>query len=346
MTMAYKFVLKKILNGTPDENDQTLGEYLFKDSIFTVGSEDGNNLVIANAAHEQAVIINEGDHLKLINSAEGTSLNERYLRREAMEILKHGDEIRIIDRVLLIVDESKISIPNNKPADSPPPIPMPKPETFIEISPIEDFITKQVSKPTKPKSSANFSDILDTLRTEEDSFYFIVKRAEKEIGRVPIKHAKTLIGKNAKGIISFNSKKIITVFCIAHKDWGGILIEPKKPNSVMVNGEVLEDNRRLRNNDSVTFKSAPKGFSLTLHEPSLLVALEPLLKNDSATNSLLNAESAAIGEPISESKKDSPVIEKRYFGYFSFLEVLTMVIGTLICAVIFFLLFEFIFSQI
>ena len=78
-----------------NENDSPLGEFPFNDAMFTIGSDEANNLVLEKIAPEQAVIINEGDHLKLINGAEGTRLNRKKLRSEAIRALTHGDEIHV-----------------------------------------------------------------------------------------------------------------------------------------------------------------------------------------------------------------------------------------------------------
>jgi len=337
--MAIKFVLKKIGSENSSEEDQTLGEYALNEAMFTLGSDDTNNLILEESASEQAVIVNEGDHLKLINSASGTSLNGQSLKREAIEALNHGDEIVVGEYAILVVDtESEIPIEKqirtqktvaNKSTNGSG-----KLKTAAAATP-----AKQIGyKPSEVKSSRNFAAVLNTLRTEEDSFYFIVKNKDTEAGQIPLENVEMPIGADSKGKIAFDIENISTMYGVARKDWSGILLEAAKRNSIYINDEPLETTQRLRNEDRVTFSPSPKGYSLTLHEPSLLVALEPLLATKNSKNKELSSKSALEAKPKELSK------ERLFFGQFSFLEVLTMIIGTLIGAVIFFLLFEFIFS--
>lgn len=345
--MPTKFVLKQSLPKTPAASSPTLGEYVFDGGMFTVGSDEANSLVLSQIAPEQAVIVHEGDHLTLINSADGTRLNGQNLRREAIQPLANGDEILIGNYIVLVVDE-ETGTPSKNPAPIPPPSGVSlngnaAAEDFI--SPLQTRIVQPETAPDKPMPPRNFASVLDTLRTEEDSFYFVVRNGTQETGRIPLEQTETPIGTNDKGAIAFNIEQILTPLAVARKDWSGILIEARRRNSVFVNDEAVDTVKRLRNDDRVSF-SAPVQFSLVLHEPSLLVALEPFLSARSSANGS-RAGDAATGKQttaLTAATKNVPLLERRFFGYFSFVEVLTMVIGTLIGAILFFLFFEFMFS--
>ena len=337
--MAIKFVLKKIGSENSSEDDQTLGEYALSEAIFTVGSDDTNSLILEEAASEQAVIVNEGDHIKLINSARGTFLNGQGLKREAMEALTHGDEIVVGEYAILVLDtESEVPIEKQIRAQKYTAKKSANGSGNLETATAATPAKQSGYKPSEVKSSRNFAAVLNTLRTEEDSFYFIVKNKDTEAGQIPLKNVEMPIGADSKGKIAFDIENISTMYGVARKDWSGILLESARRNSIYINDEPLETTQRLRNEDRVTFSPSPKSYSLTLHEPSLLVALEPLLTAKNSKNKELEGRSSL------ETKQNKLSEERLFFGHFSFLEVLTMIIGTLIGAVIFFLLFEFIFS--
>lgn len=388
--MATKFVLRQEA-GKRSKGAPSSAEYTFDGGIFTLGSDATNNLVLDKAAApEQAVIVREGDRLTLINSADGTALNGQNLRREAINPLVDGDEIRIGKYTISVIDEVV-------DADQPTAAVAAKPERYVpdengapqttakdagapfsaaaaastaaanEFSPlVERRAPPKPSAPDEKKSPGNFAAVLDTLRTEEDSFYFIVKNRENETGqRVALEQTEIPLGANEQGEIVFDIKQMTTVFGVARKDWSGIQLEANRRDTVFVNGEAVETSRRLRNDDVVSF-AAPVEFSLVLHEPSLLVALEPLLsartvsspaaggnggggagESSAASSALAVNQTPAAAAAVAKgraAKPSVPLLKRIFFKYFSFVEVLTMIIGTLIGAVVFFLVFEFMFS--
>jgi hypothetical protein len=362
--MAVRFVIRQ--NGskqTAGENS-AVAEYVFDENLFTIGSDAANTLVLAESAAEQAVVVREDEFLTLINRAEGTALNGKPLRREAFQPLGDGDRIEIGTYTIFVFD-SETDKPedflskNDLPAVAE--IPMPD-EPFIlveEISKNENVtvletniqppVAEKIEKAEKPDASRNFAAILDTLRTEEDSFYFAVKnKAQKELRRIPLEQAEMPLGANQRGEITVNIKEISTVFAVARKDWSGILLEPNKPNAIFVNGEAVSAAQRLRNDDRVSF-AAPIKETLVLHEPSSLVALESLTTTRDASEARFGIHKTSSGETESltvatpEIPKKS-LFERTFFGYFSFLEVVTMFFATLIGAVLIFLFLEFMFT--
>ena len=447
--MPIKFVLKKNLPRGQAKNNPPIAEYIFNGITFTVGSRRSNDLVLAECAADQLVIVQQSKNLMLINSGEAMRLNDTKVSRGTTKPLAIGDQISVGNYVISVIyakavePKQQVITGANKNAnqlqakmqnEAKNPVlrsqPIAKPETGeletpspakhdyrtkIDISanrsdqkfqtridrfttapgavkPIEiaeqkkkvennrqkpennklkientneekensavkfaDFLpapapkTKEQSDkpPTqiaaeKQNSPQNFASVLDTLRTEEDSFYFVIKNGKNETDeRVLLERTETPIGADEKGKIAFDIKEIKAIFAIARKDWSGILIESQRSNSVFINDEVVETTKRLRNDDSIRFAS-PIRSTLVLHEPSLLVALEPLLSvRADAEQSLIltTGKSAAIAR-----KPKVPLLERRFFGYFSFAEIASMIIGTLICAVLFFLMFEFIFA--
>lgn len=382
--MPIKFVLKRNSQSSPTTNNPVLAEFPFEANLFTIGSDPANNLVLEESAFEQAVVVREGDQLMLINSAEGTKLNGEILRREAIQPLNTGDEIGIGSYSIFIADSEQsfdsaeqasvfttnedeiidvYATTQDVPVDvyattkfnvneietevvesklpQIPDAPL-QPQEIQTPSPIAEI---QPQQPQEAVPQRNFADILDTLRTEDDSFYFTVKTADQEVKRITLDQAETALGVIPGGEIA--AGEIATVCAVARKDWSGILIESQKSGAVSVNGARISEPQRLRHDDEIVFTASPK-FSLVLHEPSSLVALESLLSTRNDSNSRFglggNNQALANNEAIQEEVKKQSFLERRYFKHFSFVELISMIIGTLIGAVLIFLLLEFIFS--
>lgn len=367
--MSIKFVLKRNLPTTQTTNNPTIAEYDFDAAMFTIGSDSANNLVLKNAAFEQAVIVREGEQIMLINSADGTKLNGQSLRREAIEPIAIGDRIEIGEYLILVTDglaqhftEENSALTSSETALTETPLDLYATTKFntaqIETSPTpvtvsekisEEITTNAVKENTdKSQNPRNFADILDTLRTEDDSFYFTVKTDAQELRKITLEQSETPLGVSTKGEIVATTEEIASFAAMARKDWSGILLESQKPFSFSVNGEKIENSVRLRHDDKIVFANAPK-ISLILHEPSSLVALESLLSSRSSPNLRLNNQNENIHsstqiEKAPESVPKDSFLERKYFKYFSFVELVSMIIGTLIGAVIIFLFLEFLFS--
>lgn len=382
--MSIKFVLKRNSQSSQTANNQIIAEYSFDGNLFTIGNDPGNNLVLEEGAFEQAVIVREGEQMTLINSADGTRLNDAILTREAIQPLNIGDQIGIGSYMILVADatqtakvetldvfttsEDEVTDIYATTQDVPLDI---YATTKFNLSEIAEAKPEKVSKnPTTiqpvpprniepPASNApelqdqsapqrNFAEILDTLRTEDDSFYFTVKTAEQDIKRIALDQTETPIGIAPKGEIVTVVEDMSNLCAIARKDWSGILIEAQKSNAISVNNEKIDAPRRLRHDDEIVFAALPK-FSLVLHEPSSLVALESLLSARNGAdgrfgNPGANNPALAAGETFSEKISKKSFLERKYFKHFSFVELVSMIIGTLIGAVLIFLLLELIFS--
>lgn len=356
--MAIRFVIKQNGSNAPTANDQSIAEFVFADEdLFTIGSDAANNLVLAESAPEQAVVVREGEFLTLINRAEGTALNEQSLRREAFQPLAHGDRIEIGNYLIFVVDD-QIETPEALPESISLPEDAENNEDFFALplaETVEEDAAKDLTAETEETAPGfmttgrNFAEILDTLRTEEDSFYFIVKNeALAEIRRIRLEQAEIPLGINKRREVVSGIEEISTVFAVVRKDWSGILLEPQNRSAVFVNGEKVTGARRLRNDDLVSF-SAPVRQSLVLHEPSSLVALESLLTARDTADArfgIHKTSGAALETQIEAAKPKTrtSLFERTFFGYFSFLEVVTMFIATLAVAVLVFLFLEFMFS--
>lgn len=352
--MLSKFILKKASSGSATD-DYIIAEHIFDGSLFTIGSDAASTIMLPEAAAEQAVVIQEKDHLTLFNRSDGTALNGRKLRRESMEPLAHGDEIKIGSYVIKLFaagyaienGNSRAAVANAAPKD------IFTTSEDIAVAHLPEIQRENKNKPELPakKNARNFADILNTLRTEEDSFYFIVENGKQEEKRIPLEHAEMPLGLDAKGEISGRVEKISSLYAILRKDWSGIIIETQRGGSVFVNDEAVITTRRLRNGDRVSFNTLRQNDKtlpfLRLHEPSSLVALESLLETRSrdeganvGTNGAGSFYPTEIETSVAPDLNES-FLERRFLGYFNFFEIASMIIGTLIGAVLIFLLLEF-----
>ncbi len=356
--MSSKFILKRV-SGNSAASDSVVGEYVFDGSLFTIGSDAAGTIVLPGAAAEQAVVIQEEAHLTLFNRSEGTALNGQNLRRESMQPLASGDEIRIGVHVIEYVAETA---PAENPFNRVNAAAVPDIYATTKDIPVAHLVPKPAPKPPTaaaerreadpepPKKNArNFADVLNTLRTEEDSFYFVVENGSQENRRIPLEQTEMPLGLNARNEITGAVAEINVLYAILRKDWSGIVIEAQRGGAVFVNDEALTTTRRLRNGDAVSFNAARLNDKtlpfLKLHEPSSLVALESLLETrERGAGIQKNLNGAVIyneTEPITAAEPNVPLMERRFFGYFNFFEVVSMIIGTLIGAVLIFLMLEF-----
>lgn len=343
--MSTKFVLKQFA-ADADEPSDALTEFVFEGGLFTIGTDASNTIVLDEGAPEQAVVIEEGAQLRLINRAAGTFFNNQSLRREAMQTLTAGDEIRIGKNVIRIVGEADFPIQppieNSSSIESPPAV-VDKPivQTARETVRAEN-LNSIAEKPTR-----NFSDVLNALRTEEDKFYFIVKNglAEPE-ARIPIEQAEMPIGLNSAGQITCAVEQIQRLYAVVRKDWSGIVVEAQPSAAVFVNDQAIKTVVRLRNGDRLSFNGAGKNkprAALELHEPTSLVALESILETRGRAEKPFNnfSQTAAVEETNRAAAPTVPIIERKFFGHFSFFEIAAMIVGTLIASVLIFLGLEF-----
>lgn len=360
--MLNKFVLKRISAQSPTGNG-VVGEYIFDGGLFTIGSDADSTVVLPGTAAEQAVVIQERDHLTLICRAAGIVLNDKALRRESMEPLASGDVIKIGDYAIkyFFIDaasENGINRPNAasvnhaskdvfSTAEDIAVAHLAPPEIKQENKTVENRSVKN-DLPAK-KNAKNFAEVLNTLRTEEDSFYFNVENGTQEIRRIALEQTEMPIGLNAKGEIVTAVEQIAALYAVLRKDWSGIIIEAHRNGAVFVNDEAITAARRLRNGDTVSFNALRPNDKtlpfLKLHEPSSLVALESLLENRERGASIQKNLNGAIHLSETENavpeEPPLPFLERRFFGYFNFFEVVSMIILTLIGAVLIFLLLEF-----
>jgi pSer/pThr/pTyr-binding forkhead associated (FHA) protein len=346
----------------------------FDGPIITIGSDPGASLYLEDPsiASEQAIIIGGEDESPLfINRAEGTLLNGESLAREARRPLSGGDTIFIGPYVISleagngfhpgaaahgVVSASANEHATNDAEGSDGPITRETP-AFPEAAPETTAATAPTPHAAQPTS---FAAILDSLRTEEDTFYFQVETATAGRLRVPVGGALMLLGwdRTGRNVACGDEAAVATVRAVVQKDWSGVVLQPESLGAAAVNGEPIESPRRLRNGDRVTLLPAAGGGAqdaarnfLIFYEPASLVVLDSLLPQQQlpppvaappvGTEAGALVPAQAAGPPAVRESARTPLTARTYFGYFTFGEVALMACATLVAALIIFLILEY-----
>ena len=299
-----------------DTNSPPFFDQTFTGPRITIGNSPAANLSLNGSVRsgEQIVIVLDEAEPQLINQAEGTALNGEILELNLSHPLKHGD--------LLTIGTYMISI------------------TFDADS----------------RSPKSFAAILDSLRTDEDRFYFVVEDGTDSGSRIPIELEEMPLGWDETGQhLCFDISSIADLCAVVRKDWSGVVLQTQTGLGITVNGEPLVDERRLRDGDRVFLHWPESGVAisapivLTFHEPTSLVILDTVMpivpREDHAP---VAAESGPIpgaqrGNLQHPMRKLGALIrsDKEYFAVFTFVELSLMAIGTLVGAIIIFLILNY-----
>ena len=360
--MALKLIIRR--NDAPALTSP-LDERVFDEPIITIGRVGGALLRLDDplVAPEQAIILNEDGYLLIINRATGTLLNGEPLTYEARRPLAHGDRLDI-GRYL-------ISISLEADTQTSTTIKLRQPETAASQmspdaeKPFSNAFPDEVGEASELGARAgSFADILNSLRTEEDCFYFELVSVTRGHERVVIGDAEMLIGwDETRQEVSCDTASVHTPCAYVRKDWSGVAVQPYAPGTLEINGEMVETLQRLHDGDSLrlfptTVAAGSQQNFLVFHDPAILVVLNSLLTHqlpdpaipaNTATAVETNPHpsaphvlESATGESLeSATAQPEPVSQwRRYFGYFTLGEVTLMVAGTLLTAMIFFLVLE------
>ena len=340
-------------------------ERSFDEPIITIGSDEAATLSLDDPAiaPEHAIILSEDGHQLFINRADGTRLNGEILMREARRPLAHGDTLGVGPYLISIAldEDARRPLTSELEADrdavSLQSDARRKPEA---ATPPEESAAATTNASQSERQAGSFAAILDSLRTEEDSFYFEVVGTTLGRQRVSIESSEMPVGWGQTGReISCDSTAIAIPRAVVRKDWSGVVVQPSSPGAVAVNDEPVETTRRLRNGDRLTLRpgdasASPEENFLLFHEPATLIVLDSLLPQRFPPPVSPVAEAEA-GGPETRPETDPPAVhaaataphaglfspDRRYFGFFTFAEIVVMMLGTLVAAAIIFLILEY-----
>lgn len=330
--MAIKVSVKRYVDA-PDA--PPLYENTLDEPIITIGSDPAATVHLNNSAvaAEQVIIISEGGQPLLINRADGTVLNGARMLREARHPLAHGDQLRIGGYLVnILFDVPQAAAPSAVAAAQTTQTPR-APEATTgrttqeavravvsgnaqpAASSTQAKDAAEIHTPTPPSQAAasppsampsttprkSFAAMLDSLRTEEDSFHFLVRGGHQSGLRVLLEGAavEMQIGWDETGRnICFDAEEIAAPRAVVRKDWSGVVIEAQGAWGITVNNEPVDAPRRLRNGDQLML-NAPAGKEnnqpplLIFHEPASLVVLDSLLPQQNPSTAALAASPPA-----------------------------------------------------
>lgn len=295
-----------------DSNARPFFDQTFTGPRITIGNSPSASLSLNGSVRsgEQIVIVFDEAEAQLINEAEGTALNGEILALNLLRPLKDGDLLAIGTYQISIAFDQEV--PSSNPQSRPP---------------------------------KSFAAILDSLRTDEDRFYFVI---EESGSRIPIELEQMPLGWDVSGEhLCFDISSVVDLCAVVRKDWSGVILRTQIGSDIAVNGEPLEDERRLRDGDRVALNRPEKGIVLTFHEPTSLVILDTVMPRVTREeNTLPAAENGAVA---GADRKQKPVrklaalikSDKEYFSVFTFVELSLMAVGTIVGAVIIFLILNY-----
>jgi predicted component of type VI protein secretion system len=355
--MTTKLVIKRKADGpaTPP-----LAERILSEPLITIGSDATASLRLngSGVAPEQTVIINEDGQMLLINRAEGTILNDESLAREARRPLSHGDRLSIGDyNIFFVSAEAGTAGQTQNQA-----------RVTTRLSALPDQLMKppaddNASAPPvaqRESEPRNFAAILDSLRTEEDSFYLLVEGGPRNGQRILIEARELPLGWNATGQeVCFDVATVVAARALLRKDWTGVVVQSLGAGMIAVNGEPVEATRHLNNGDRIVIvptavTTAQNNVVLVFHEPASLVVLDSLLPQklpppvaalepDAQNDAGLALTSQATAQTMTAARSRAKMFssERKFFGYFTLMEVMLMLAFTLVTAVLIFLGLEY-----
>jgi predicted component of type VI protein secretion system len=320
--------------GTP-----ILSDKLYDEPIISIGSDSQATIKLdeGSIALEQAVILQEDNDFFLINRAEGTCLNEEELAVFAKYKLASKDRIRF--GVYTI-------------------------EVMLNGAPVEELDAPDAAGEKElpanrnaPQEGRGFAAILESLRTSEDSYYFIAEGAAQPDERLLVESSEMLLGWDAaKETISSDPANISFPVALIRKNWAGVMVQPQANDGLKLNSEWLTSAERLRDKDRLVFietaleqegeatRIVQREITFTFHEPASLIVLDSLLPNKLPPPVPRQAEA---GNPSNQARnqqspdaKASQSAQKLYFGHFTSAETRILVVGTLFLATLIYLLLD------
>ena len=237
------------------------------------------------------------------------------------------------------------------------PLQMPDEERPEEMKPEEmknASLTAVEGNGAPPRS---FGEILEMLRSKEDSFYFVQDNGTSTGNCIMIDRGEMLLGwDESRQVLAFDPAAILIPLIVVKKDWTGVAVEPQDGRSVKLNGQPVTSSARLRQGDRLELDSVgldPDGkdnpgrqertsTNLTFHEPASLVVLDALLPQKLPPPVLRT--DPAVGETSELQTSGARNLPARtpatLFSVFTIYDLLLMAVGTLLLAVIIFLVLD------
>lgn len=281
------------------------GEHCFAGPLVSLGSDESAALRLLGpgiAAEQAVIVIVEDNPPLLISRAPGTQLNGEPLARETQRPLNDLDQLAVGPYVITC---RCWGASTGKPLGEPE---------------------------ADPEHAPSFEQVLEQMRTADDSFYFLSESSARLI--LTGNHVRRRLGWDAAGQLALEeAEPPLVAGALVRKEWGAVFVEPDGHGRLTVNDEIIIGARQLRRGDCLvcTLPAAPqqaaRRASLIFYEPKSLAVLETLLLDCGVSPAL------PAPPPVSAS-----CAAREYFGMFTLLELLLMAGGTFTGAALIFIM--------
>lgn len=307
--------------------------------IISVGSDTSSTILLENgsAAPEQFVVACDGGRLTLLVRADGTSINGEALPAGSMRDIHPGDVISAGNYEFTNESEERAALLLAEAA---------RPDDGLgrEI-PVPDL---ELPRDDRPMTfEGGLSEVLSHLRAEE-RFYFQIENGSGEPQRIYVDKEEMWLGWTPKGkcVLSVDTADITIPRGQVRKDWSGVVLYPLQTRGIWIDSQFLSKPHRLKNDDLFSLltpdgKRVAPDVQIRFHEPTALLVLNSILPKELPPPVSLEQ----LEEPVKISEAASPPTtartpEKKFllFGYFSIGEILILAVGTIVTAILTFLI--------
>ncbi|HLM03492.1 MAG TPA: FHA domain-containing protein [Pyrinomonadaceae bacterium] len=333
--------------------------------IITVGNDPSAVIELDEEGilPEQFVIINETGQPLLLCRTDGILVNDQFLRQGSLHELRHEDKILVGNYSLQYDAEVSSGLSENGDDFSPSAIT--EDLSAPEKQPRETE-TDDIHKTNPFNREQTLTDILESLRAEE-KYYFQIENVTGDLRRVYVESENLRLGWSGAGECVVGAPAAVEMpKAQIRKDWTGVILYPQPGQTVWVNNEALKEPTRLKNADRIMLSAqaspteADRSTLIRFHEPTALLVLDSILPKDlpppvsletaesgmtlespaGGGGNLALTEEAAAPLQINAPPAPKPKSAARIFGYFTWAEILIMIIGTLVTAAVIFLVLE------
>ena len=286
-------------------------------------------------APEQFVIACDGGRLTLLVRADGTYVNGEPLPAGALRDLHPGDVISAGDYEFTQESQERAdALSSGTAEDAVPEIPVP----HQRLARVDRPITLE----------GGLSEVLSTLRAEE-RFYFQIENGSGDPQRVHVDKEEMWLGWSPKGkcVLSVDTTEITTPRAQIRKDWSGVVLYPLQPRGIWFDNQFLSGPHRLKNDETFSLvtsdgKRVAPDLKIRFHEPTALLVLNSILPKELpppvSMEILEESPKLSIAPSAPPAKAHGPKEKFLLFGYFSAAEVLILAAGTIVTAVLTFLI--------
>jgi hypothetical protein len=330
--------------------------------IITVGNDPSAVIELDEEGilPEQFVIINEHGQPLLLCRTDGILVNDRFLQQGSLHELQHEDKILVGNYSLQYDAEDAFNLSENGDEIEFSPTAITEDLQPPETQPGNIDENGDIHKTNALNREQTLTDILENLRAEE-KYYFQIEKIRGENRRAYVESENVWLGWSGAGECVIGALNTVeTPKAQIRKDWTGVILYPHGGQAVWLNNEILNEPTRLKNDDRIllsgqTPTEPERSTLIRFHEPTALLVLDSILPKELPPPvSLETAQSEkpresprknpAAGEETAALQQNLPAPKPkraaRVLGYFTWAEILIMIIGTLVTAGVIFLVLE------